>query len=84
MFVDLIKDGQTVLTTSVDMQAGRGQTEVDLPPDLFGTIELCAYRFGVAGLAVRKTRLIYVEQAGSWRCRPRSTRTSTGPARRPS
>ena len=63
VFVDLIKDGQTVLTTSVEIQAGRGRQEVDLPPDLFGTIELCAYRYGLSGLAVRKTRLVYVEQA---------------------
>ena len=63
VFVDLIKDGQTMLTASVEMRGGRGQHEVDLPPDLFGTIELCAYRYGVAGLAVRKSRLIFVEQA---------------------
>jgi uncharacterized protein YfaS (alpha-2-macroglobulin family) len=63
VFVDLIKDGQTMLTASVEMRGGRGQHQVDLPPDLFGTIELCAYRYGVAGLAVRKSRLIFVEQA---------------------
>ena len=84
VFVDLIKDGQTVLTTMVDVQAGRGQTEVDLPPDLFGTIELCAYRFGVAGLAVRKSRLIYVEQAGELAVQATFDAPNTGPARRPS
>lgn len=64
VFVDFIKDGQTLLTETVEMVNGRGEQQFDLPPDLFGTIEILAYRFGPAGLPVRKSRVIYVEQAG--------------------
>ena len=64
VFVDLVKDGQTMLTDVIPMSDGRGEYQVDLPPELFGTIELCAYRYGVEGLPVRKTRVIYVRQAG--------------------
>ena len=46
VFVDLLKDGQTLLTQQIEMQDGRGQCEIDLPPELFGTIEINAYRFG--------------------------------------
>ncbi len=67
VFVDFIKDGQTLATHSIEVSAGRGELAFDLPPELFGTIELCAYRFGAAGLAVRKTRVIYVRQAGELR-----------------
>jgi hypothetical protein len=63
VFIDMIKDGQTMLTTSIEMRDGSGKHEFDLPPELFGTIKLCAYRFGGSGLAVRKTRMIYVNQA---------------------
>lgn len=63
VFVDFIKDGQTILTEAVDMVDGRGELAFDLPPEVFGTIEILAYRFGEAGLPVRKTRVIYVEQA---------------------
>lgn len=65
VFLDLIRDGQTVLTEVVEMSDGRGQHQLDLPPELFGTIELCAYRYGVEGLPVRKSRVVYVRQAGS-------------------
>jgi hypothetical protein len=64
VFVDFIKDGQTLLTETVDVADGQGTLAVDLPAELFGTIELVAYRFGDVGLAVRKQRVIYVEQAG--------------------
>src|SRR5205823_4576892 len=42
----------------------RGRHQFDLPPELFGTIELCAYRIGQLGLPVRKTRTIYIRRVG--------------------
>jgi uncharacterized protein YfaS (alpha-2-macroglobulin family) len=45
IFVDFLKDGQTILTETIDVQAGRGEYHFDLPPDVFGTLELVAYRF---------------------------------------
>ncbi len=63
VFIDLLKDGQTLLTASIDIRNGQGQYQLDLPPELFGTVEIQAYRFGAAGLAVRKSRVIYIEQA---------------------
>jgi type II secretory pathway pseudopilin PulG len=62
VFVDLIKDGQTLLTTMVGMQEGRGETDFDVSADLFGTIELCAYRYSSAGEVIRKRRVLYVHQ----------------------
>jgi hypothetical protein len=64
VFVDLIKDGQTILTAALDPSGKGGASEaIDLPADLSGTLELCAYRFGTEGLPVRKTRVVYVRQA---------------------
>ncbi|MHC4405952.1 MAG: MG2 domain-containing protein, partial [Planctomycetota bacterium] len=63
VFVDFVKDGQTMLTAMIEMKDGRGQHAVDLPPELFGTVEVCAYRFRAHGLAARKSRMIYVGQA---------------------
>ncbi len=53
VFVDLIKDGQTVLTQTVPMANGRGDYHFDLPADLFGTLELNAYRFQASGVPMR-------------------------------
>jgi 5-hydroxyisourate hydrolase-like protein (transthyretin family) len=63
VFVDLIKDGQTLLSDRIDMSQGSGTLAIDLPPDVFGSLELVAYRFDNSGLAVRKSRLIFVHQA---------------------
>lgn len=62
VFVDLLKDRQTLLTQVVDVKQGRGETAIDLPADCFGTLELYAYCFGTHGVAVMKTRSIVVEQ----------------------
>lgn len=63
VFVDLIRDGQTVLSESVPVEQGRGELKVDLPADLSGTLLLCAYRYGPNGHPVRKTRVLYVRPA---------------------
>ena len=63
VFLDLIKDGQTMLTDLIPMTDGRGEYDFDLPPELFGTIELSAYRYATAGVPVRKTQVIYVRPA---------------------
>jgi alpha-2-macroglobulin-like protein len=62
IFIDLIKDGQTILTETVALADGHGTYDFDVPPELFGTVQLCAYRFGPQGLPVRKTRVLYVRQ----------------------
>src|SRR5262249_17369936 len=54
----------TVLTQAVDMANGSGTLQFDLPPELFGTIELSAYRMGSAALPVRKARVLYVRRGG--------------------
>lgn len=69
VFVDFIKDGQTVLTETVAVQNGRGEAQFDLPADIFGTLEMNAYRFSpgtqanTVTLPVRKTRVLYVRPA---------------------
>jgi hypothetical protein len=64
VFVDFLKDGQTLRTQTIAMNDGRGELAFDLPPDLFGTVQVCAYRFNGAGVPVRKTRVLYVRPAG--------------------
>lgn len=63
VFVDLIQEGQAVISQTVSMTSGKGVAEIDLPADLFGTLKLVTHRFGSDGLAVRKSQLIHVEKA---------------------
>src|SRR5262249_31808399 len=62
IFVDFIKDGQTMLTEAIPMAKGKGTFSFDLPPDLSGTLEMVAYRL-TAGSVVRKSRAMYIHQA---------------------
>ena len=63
VFIDLVKNEQTILSDMLDVTGGNGQKEIDLPAELFGSLQLVAYRFGADGLAVRKSRSIFVRQA---------------------
>ncbi len=63
VFLDFIKDDQTLLTQTIDMSAGQGEIQIDLPPDVFGTVRLEAYRFGSSGLAANRSRMVFVRQA---------------------
>jgi alpha-2-macroglobulin-like protein len=63
VFVDLVKDGQTVLTDTVPISGGRGQYAIDLPPELFGAVQLCAYRLTSQGTPLVENRVVYIRQA---------------------
>ena len=49
LFVDLIREGQTLLTETIEMFNGQGEASVDLPPDLAGTVQVVAYRLDAKG-----------------------------------
>jgi uncharacterized protein YfaS (alpha-2-macroglobulin family) len=82
VFVDFIKDDQTILAETIDMANGRGTLQVDLPPALFGTVKLCAYRFGTGGITVRKTRMLYIRQARQLEIKAALDRQSYQPGHR--
>jgi hypothetical protein len=63
VFVDVLKDEQAVLTQTVPMQDGRGELALDLPPEVFGTLRLSAYRLAPDGSLQAKSRLLYVRPA---------------------
>jgi alpha-2-macroglobulin-like protein len=62
VFLDVLKDGQTLVTTTIAMNDGRGEAAIDLPPEAFGALRLVAYRFNTDGVSVRQERAIYVER----------------------
>jgi alpha-2-macroglobulin-like protein len=63
VFVDLIKEGQTLLTETIEMVDGKGEASVDLPADVFGTVQIVGYRVDAKGTPQRKTRVVYVRPA---------------------
>jgi len=63
IFLDVVKARRTVLQKAVDIENGRGSLEFDLPPDLFGTLELHAYRITRDGNIVSDAKVIQVNRA---------------------
>ncbi len=63
VYLDIVRDGQTVSTRSVDVSAGQAELAVDLTPELYGTLELHAYKVLTSGAIVRDTRMVVVDRA---------------------
>ena len=63
VYVDIIREGQTVSTRAVDVTDGKADVAVDLTPDLYGTLELHAYKILRSGSITRDTRLVVVDEA---------------------
>jgi uncharacterized protein YfaS (alpha-2-macroglobulin family) len=61
VYLDIVRSGQTMSTRTVKMADGEGVAQVDLTPDLFGTLELHAYKILSWGAIVRDTRLVVVD-----------------------
>jgi 5-hydroxyisourate hydrolase-like protein (transthyretin family) len=62
-YLDIVREGQTVSTRSLDIKDGRAEADVDLTADMFGTLELHAYKILTAGNITRDTRLVVVDAA---------------------
>jgi len=64
VFIDVVKDRQTVLTKSVRLENGRGTAAIDIPPMLSGTFRLHAYRLDSEGGWIGRDAVVIVKQAG--------------------
>lgn len=61
VYLDIVKEGQTISTRSQPVEEGRADFAIDLSPDLYGTLELHAYKVLREGTIVRDTRLVVVD-----------------------
>jgi len=62
-YVDVVKEGQTVLTRDLDIVNGQAELALTATPDLAGTVDLHAYLFGQDARPVGDHRLIFVQPA---------------------
>jgi hypothetical protein len=63
VYLDIVREGQTVSTRALEITAGKAVAAVDLTPDLYGTLEMHAYKVLNSGSIARDTRLVVVSQA---------------------
>ncbi|OQY27597.1 MAG: hypothetical protein B6244_10060 [Candidatus Cloacimonetes bacterium 4572_55] len=63
VYIDFVKDRQTVLTRSVKLENGRAEMNLDIPAELSGNVRATAYVIGKSGSIIRDWRLIYIGEA---------------------
>jgi hypothetical protein len=69
VYLDIVRQGQTVSTRSVEIAQGQAEVAVDLAPDLAGTLELHAYKILRSGTIIRNWMSTGLATRGRWRCR---------------
>jgi len=67
IYVDVVKDGQTIGTHDLRISNGRGALDLPATPDMTGSVELNAYLLGANASPVSDRRLIFVQPADELR-----------------
>ncbi len=62
-YVDIVKEGQTVLTRDLDLENGQAELSLTATPEMAGTVDISAYLFGRDARPVGDHRLIFVQPA---------------------
>jgi hypothetical protein len=62
-YLDVVRGGQTMLTKWLDVKDGKAQDKIELPPSVFGTLEIHAYQTLSSGEVIRDCRVVYVQPA---------------------
>ena len=62
-YVDVVKEGQTVLTRDLDIENGEAELSLTATPEMAGTVDFNAYLFGRDARPVGDHRLIFVQPA---------------------
>jgi hypothetical protein len=62
-YVDIVKEGQTVLTRDLDLDNGQAELTLAATPEMAGTVDVSAYLFGRDARPIGDHRLIFVQPA---------------------
>lgn len=67
IFVDVIQEGQTLFSRSLDPEQGHAAMVLPLTPEMAGTIRVSAYRITARGDTLRDRKTLYVDPANQLR-----------------
>ncbi len=62
-YVDVVREGQTVVTRDLDIVGGQAALDLTASPDMAGMLDIDAYLFGRDALPVADHRLVFVQPA---------------------
>ena len=63
VYVDVVKDRQTMLTQAAEVEDGRATVDISITPSLTGSVWLNAYRIQGTGDIIRDTAPVFVDPA---------------------
>jgi hypothetical protein len=63
VYLDIVRNGQTILTRDLDLENGQAQITLPLTAEMAGTLDIDAYLFGRDAQPVADHRLIFVQPA---------------------
>jgi hypothetical protein len=66
-YVDIVKNGQTILTRDLDIDNGQAELSLTATPEMTGTLDIDAYLFGRDAQPVADHRLVFVQPADELR-----------------
>jgi hypothetical protein len=78
-YVDVVKNGQTVLTRDVDLKNGQAELSLTATAEMAGTLDVDAYVFGRDAEPVADHRLVFVEPANELKIEATSDRAEYRP-----
>ncbi len=78
--LDVIRSGQVVLMKTLDVNFKEARLDLDLPPDLCGTLKLNAYRIQPSGAIVSDSRIIQVTAPRALKITAETNRETYRPA----
>jgi hypothetical protein len=64
VFVDIVRGGQIMLSRWLTVKDGQARQQLDLPPSVFGSLEVHAYQMLAHGEIIRDSRVAYVQPQG--------------------
>jgi uncharacterized protein YfaS (alpha-2-macroglobulin family) len=62
-YVDIAREGQTILTRDLDIRNGKAELALTATPDMAGTLDFNAYQFGRDARQIGDHRVIFVQPA---------------------
>ena len=62
-YIDVVKEGQTILTRDLDIEDGKAELSLVATPEMAGTVDFNAYLFGSDARPVGDHRLVFLQPA---------------------
>jgi hypothetical protein len=61
VYLDIVRGGQIMLSRWLEVKEGQAARQIDLPPSVFGSLEVHAYQMLASGEIIRDSRVAYVQ-----------------------